>query len=93
MQAPLALVGFVAAFRAWWIGRDPWWLAGGLPLLLVVPFTMVAIMPTNKRLSAVDLSSEDAGGLLRRWGRLHAVRTVLSGLAFLVLVTALAVEK
>ena len=46
----------------------------------VVPFTFLFIMPTNHRLLAPDrdLSSSETGELLVRWGRLHAVRTLLS---------------
>jgi Domain of unknown function (DUF1772) len=48
------------------------------------------IMPTNKRLenSDLDLSSDEAGRLLRRWGRLHAVRSILSVVAFVVFLLA-----
>jgi hypothetical protein len=55
-------------------------------LLLIIPFTLVVILPTNKRLESqeLDLKSEEAGSLLRRWGRLHAVRSILSGTAFLI---------
>ena len=46
----------------------------------VIPFTAVAIPPTNTQLldpaTANDL--ELAERLLTRWGRLHAVRSVLS---------------
>ena len=71
------------------------WLVGGLLLLLVVPFTLVVILPTNKRLESqeLDLRSEEAGHLLRRWGRLHAIRSILSGAAFLVFLSALATRR
>jgi Domain of unknown function (DUF1772) len=59
---------------------------GGILLGLVIPYTPVVIRPTNKRLLAPSLeqSSEEAQALLRRWGRLHAVRNVLSFLALVV---------
>ena len=62
------------------------WLVGGLLLLLIIPFTLVVILPTNRRLESreLDLRSEEAGSLLRRWGRLHAVRSILSGVAFVI---------
>jgi hypothetical protein len=62
------------------------WLIGGLLLLLIIPFTLVVILPANKRLESeeLDLRSEEAGSLLRRWGRLHAVRSILSVLAFVI---------
>jgi hypothetical protein len=46
----------------------------------VVPFTALVILPTNKKLldpeTATDLHLAEK--LLTRWGRLHAVRSVLS---------------
>ena len=91
MQAPLALIGSVAALTASWLQRNGAWLVGGLLLLLVVPFTLIVIFPTNKRLESqeLDLGSEEAGRLLRQWGRLHTVRTILSGIAFLVFLSIL----
>jgi hypothetical protein len=86
MQAPLAVVGSLSAFISWWFDRRLSWLLGGVLLLLIIPFTLVVILPTNKRLESqeLDLRSEEAGLLLRRWGRLHAVRSILSGTAFLI---------
>ena len=86
MQAPLAVVGSLSAFISWWLDRSLPWLIGGVLLLLIIPFTLVVILPTNKRLESqeLDLRSEEAGSLLRRWGRLHAVRNVLGGTAFLI---------
>jgi hypothetical protein len=86
MQVPLAVIGSLAALVSWWFDRDLAWLLGGLLLLLVIPFTLLVILPTNKRLESqeLDLRSEEAGRLLRRWGRLHAVRSILSGVAFVI---------
>src|SRR5215470_19671713 len=65
MQAPLALVGSISALTVWWLGRDLAWLVGGLLLLLIVPFTLIVIMPTNKSLQSqeLDLRSERAASL------------------------------
>jgi uncharacterized membrane protein len=86
MQAPLAVIGSLAALLSWWFDRDLAWLIGGLLLLLIIPFTLVVILPINKRLESreLDLRSEEAGYLLRRWGRLHAVRSILSTVAFVM---------
>jgi uncharacterized membrane protein len=91
MQAPLAAVGSLAALVSWWSDRGMAWLIGGLLLLLIIPFTLVAILPTNKRLESreLDLQSADAGNLLRRWGRLHAVRSVLSVVSFVMFLLSL----
>jgi hypothetical protein len=86
MQAPLAAIGSLAALVSWWFDRGLPWLVGGLLLLLVIPFTLLVILPTNKRLEnqELDLRSEEAGILMRRWSRLHAVRSLLSVAAFLI---------
>jgi uncharacterized membrane protein len=86
MQASLAAIGFATASVAWSLGAGTWWLVGGLFLGSVIPFTLIAIMPTNRELKAPDLDkeSERARRLLTKWGRLHAVRTLLSLIAFLI---------
>ena len=91
MQAPLALVGSISAFIAWWFHGSTAWLIGGLLFLLVVLFTLVVMWPTNERLESqeLDLRSEEAGRLLRRWGWLHAIRTIFSGVAFFIFVSSL----
>lgn len=49
------------------------------------------IFPTNKKLESneLDVSSAQAEHLLRLWGRLHAVRSGLSFLAFVIFLFAL----
>ena len=86
MQASLAIVGFVFSVAAWLRGASAWVAIGGTLLGLVVPFTLLVIMPVNKRLldPTLDKRSGEAAQLLSRWGRLHAVRSALSVLALLV---------
>ena len=49
---------------------------------LVVPFTFLVIMPTNHQLLIPGgLASGETRALLEKWGKLHAVRTVLGLLA------------
>jgi Domain of unknown function (DUF1772) len=83
MQAPLAVLGFVAGGAAWLMGGGALWLIAAILIGAVVPFTFVVIMPTNHALleSGRDLSSSQTRALLEKWGNLHAVRTVLSLLA------------
>jgi uncharacterized membrane protein len=79
-QVSLAVAGFLSALIAWRFRSDVRWLIGGGLLVSVVPFTALVILPTNKRLldpaTANDLDLAEK--LLTRWGRLHAVRSVLS---------------
>jgi uncharacterized membrane protein len=92
MQASLAGLGLAAAILAWMQGRGLLVLFGGLLLGAVIPFTLVVILPTNKRLldPALDRRSAETAALLDRWGRLHAVRSVMSAVAFGLLVWHLA---
>ncbi len=92
MQATLALLGAVLGALAWWKIGNGLWLAGAVVLLANWPFTLLVIMPTNRRLMATAPESADAvtRSLLERWGRLHAVRSVLGAIAAtLFLVAAL----
>lgn len=84
LQASLAALGFTAAIVGWAQDRGLPTLVGGLLLGAVIPFTLLVIFPTNKRLlhPELDPRSSEAAALLVRWGRLHAVRTAMSTLAF-----------
>jgi competence protein ComGC len=93
MQASLAISAFLAAVAAWWMSRTPIWLIGGVLIGAVVPFTLIVILPTNKKLldPRIGQDLDLARKLLSRWGKLHAVRTVLSAVALVVLLLATAV--
>jgi anthrone oxygenase-like protein len=86
MQVALSVLGTLAAVAAWLMGAPALWLAGGLLLGALIPFTLVVILPTNKRLldPSLDKDSKLAKQLLHRWGRLHAFRTAASLAAFLL---------
>jgi hypothetical protein len=80
MQASLAVLGTLAAIATWLLGASSLWLTGGLLLGAVIPFTLIVILPTNKRLldPSLDKDSERAEQLLQRWAKLHAARSALS---------------
>jgi Domain of unknown function (DUF1772) len=80
MQAPLALASAAAGFVVWAVEGELAWLVAALLIGAVVPFTFIGVMPTNRRLLAIDAqrNADGARALLARWNRLHAVRTVLS---------------
>ena len=91
MQAPLAMTGSILGCIAWRLEKETAWLIGGVFLFAVIPFTLIVMFPTNKLLEddKLDSSSAHAEQLLRRWGRLHAVRSGLSCLAFAIFLFAL----
>jgi uncharacterized membrane protein len=88
VQASLAAIGLLMAVAAWLTNGSFWWFVGGVILAAVIPFTLIVIFPTNKKLldPSLDKSSEVASTLLIRWGRLHSVRSLLSVVAFLIFV-------
>lgn len=84
LLACLGGAGVAALTRRW-----PW-LAGALAVGAAVPYTLVAIMPTNHSLlAATPLADDDTRRLLNRWGRLHAARTALGALGWLTFIYAL----
>lgn len=79
MQASLAVVSGILGLLAAWLTADWRWVVGALLMLANWPYTILAIMPTNKKIEAIP---NDEGGtvsrtLIMRWGTLHAVRTAL----------------
>ncbi len=91
MQAPLAVISFLAGVAVWLLGGGLLWLIGAVLIGLVLPFTFIAVMPTNNQLLAPgrDLSSAETRSLLEKWGRLHAVRSALSFLASIAYLVSL----
>ena|ERR1700683_2976407 len=87
MQASLAVLGCVAAIIGGWQQADPTVIVAGLLLGSVVPFTLIVILPTNNRLldPTLDPKGAEVLSLLTKWGRLHAVRSVLGSVAFVIL--------
>jgi hypothetical protein len=88
MQASLAALSTLAAVACWILGAGILWLVGALFIFSVIPFTLIVIMPTNKQLldPALDRSSANTHALLVKWGKLHAVRSVLSLIASVIFV-------
>ncbi len=91
VQPLLAAVGFLSALAAWLMGASVWWLVGGVLLVAVIPYTLIAALPTNNRLldPAIEKDPDLARRLLIRWGRVHTVRSVMSLATFLVFVMLL----
>jgi hypothetical protein len=86
MQGGLAVVTLLSGFVIWLQGYGIAWLVGALFMGALVPFTLVVLMPTNRRLldPALDTGSSEARDLLARWGRLHAVRTAVGVVVFVM---------
>lgn len=86
IQSTLALLAGLSALGAGWALGSGIAVAGGVAMLANWPFTLVALLPINRRLSAAIAGTGASGShrLLLRWGRLHDVRSLL-GVAGVVL--------
>jgi hypothetical protein len=95
MQATLAALGLLSSIAAWLAGATFWWVVGGVMLGTVIPFTLIVILPTNRQLlsSSIDKRSEQTERLLARWGTLHAWRSLLGGVALVLLLYLLIFAK
>ena len=91
MQASLALASALFGLLALWGTRDWRWLIGAALIFANWPYTLLVILPVNKRLDATtpDTANAETRALIKQWGTLHAVRSALGVLAVLVFVWAL----
>ena len=95
MQVTLAAVCLLSSIAARLAGATFWWVVAGVLQVSVIPFTLLVILPTNKQLLSptLDKRSAQTEQLLARWGRLHAARGALSGLALLLFLYLLTFAK
>jgi len=86
MQASLALLSLIFGLLAFVLSHSVIWLIAALMIGSVIPYTFAVMLPINKSLLAPDrdLASLETRALLEKWGRLHAVRSVLSAIAFII---------
>src|SRR6266581_4718508 len=90
MQAPLAIIGFLLGMLAWWQTENWLWIVGALFLIANWPYTLLVIMPTNRKLMATELSSasRETQDLIKHWARLHTARTALGFAATVIFLWA-----
>lgn len=82
MQAPLAALAGLAGVAVWFRWGDLFFLAGGILMWGVIAYTFAVMWQLNNRLKATppEAAGAETVSMLARWGRLHAVRTLI-GLA------------
>jgi hypothetical protein len=87
----LLVIGVISAAAASLMNSSTWWLIGGSFLLLPIPYTLLAVLPINKKLLDSSLNNDPllAHRLLVRWGRLHTVRSLLGLISFLIFIVIL----
>lgn len=91
MQASLAVLGGVLGLIAFWLTSDWRWALGAILLLANWPYTLLGMLPTNRRIEATlpDQAGPEARALIERWGGLHAVRGALGSGAVVAFLWAL----
>lgn len=90
MQASLATIGSISSTVAFWGGdRDPKWIVAAALMFGILPYTLLIMMPINKRLldPKIDRESTDTKSLLETWGVRHLFRSVASLLALIAIQT------
>jgi hypothetical protein len=90
MQASLAATSGLIGLLAAWQTTNWLWLAGGALMLANWPYTIVCLMPTNRRIEATAPGAADirTRAAIETWGRLHAVRSGLGLAATLAFISA-----
>jgi hypothetical protein len=90
MQASLVVIGGVLGLGAF-LGTLDWhWLLGALILLANWSYTILVIMPTNRRLMETSLEAPtiETRQMVRKWGFLHSGRSALGLAATLIFLWA-----
>ncbi|MEO7822055.1 MAG: DUF1772 domain-containing protein [Gemmatimonadaceae bacterium] len=78
LQIVLVSVGVSSAIAAYSVGRGVSVLVAGILLAIVMVWTLVVVMPVNRQLldPARTSATPDTDVLLKKWGRLHLIRTI-----------------
>jgi hypothetical protein len=79
MQGGLVVLAGGLGLMIAWQTKDWHWIAGASLMLANGPYTLLAIIPTNKILNgiAIDRADSTSRAMVTRWGQMHTVRTLL----------------
>jgi hypothetical protein len=91
MQAGLAITSGILGLMAAREAEDWRFIVGAVLIFANWPYTLLLILPTNKKLEAIDRAAAGptSRAMIETWGRLHAVRTGLGTAAALAYLWAL----
>jgi hypothetical protein len=79
MQGGLVVLASGLGLMIAWQTKDWHWIAGASLMLANGPYTLLAIIPTNKLLNGIAIERADSTSraMITRWGQMHTVRTLL----------------
>ncbi len=91
LQAPLAFLGFALGTLVWYRTGQVLFLLGALLMIANWPWTLLIMMPTNKKIMATPLeeAEPETRDRLVKWNGLHATWTCLGCLAVFAFLLAL----
>lgn len=91
IQSGLAVAGGAAGLIVGYLSTDWRWFSGSILLLANWPFTLIAILPVNKRLMAMTAlqAGAESRTMLVQWGKLHDIRSALGAVTTLLFAWAL----
>jgi hypothetical protein len=88
-QASSAALSLIFGIALWPLTGTWAWGVGGVLVGFAIPFTLIVVMPVNRRLLArAAPPDDDVTQLLLRWGRLHWIRSLLGALGLVAFVHA-----
>ncbi len=79
----LSIVGLMISL----LSSNWWWFTVTLAVHLNAPFTLIFMMPVNNKLMNANPKTDfvQINNDLKKWGKLHLVRTIWNGCIFVVL--------
>ena len=91
MQSSLAILVGILGGVAYYQSSNLLWLIGAIIMVLNWPFTLIVMLPTNKKIAGTQPSDADISiiNVVRSWGYLHSVRTGLGAAATVLFIWAL----
>ncbi|KAG2184802.1 hypothetical protein INT43_000715 [Umbelopsis isabellina] len=89
MAVPLALTTAISGGMLYYKTPNPRILAATIIGAFPIPFTVLAMSPTNKAIENSSNNDPKVDGLVNKWNQLHNVRTLVSVVSFGLAVYAL----
>jgi len=85
-------IAMVLVLITWYLTENIGWLMGVIPLIILIPFTVFFIFKTNAKLTSLT-DSTGVSSLIRSWGKLHNVRTILAIISFVTCVVSFVINS
>ena len=77
----MGIITMLSILITGYLTENWYWYVGAVPLFLLMPFTAIFIAKVNDEIMALT-SSVGVSKLIKKWDRLHHIRTILSLIAF-----------